>query len=334
MFTIGYGGLYPKSVYANSLVVIQSFLGLFTSTLVVTLSVAKFSRPTKLRKRIIFSKVAVLNHVGYFTKQDIFNDISSRGQQSAIPPQPFKDSVPMFLMFRFVNTRKTQFISTRLRLLMVEWRSDEDRMEHEKKTNEHANEVVKQQEKRRRRKNQGFISHYIESSTGMKPNHERTQSSIINVSEEAELYISNDEETPTESSALSSFFRKKEKKVGVFPVVSELYFQLNNQTGKCMDIDLSAPLLCLPFTVVHPITMDSPLYPYLTDPHARNGSNTEIIACFDAVDEATSGNVQARYSYTMNDIILDHEFAPCVFRDKDLLEIDYDALNAIRPVKL
>ena len=44
-------GLYPKSIYANCLVVIQSFIGLFTSTIVVALSVAKFSRPTN--KKVI-----------------------------------------------------------------------------------------------------------------------------------------------------------------------------------------------------------------------------------------------------------------------------------------
>nr|CAG4716783.1 unnamed protein product [Naegleria fowleri] len=333
MFTIGYGGLYPKSIYANSLVVAQSFLGLFTSTIVVTLSVAKFSRPTKLRKRIFFSKNAVINHVGYFSTQEIYNDISQRGQVT-VPLQPFKDTLPMYLIFRFVNTRKTQFISTKFRLLLVEWKNEDERVEYEKSRTQHANEVLQKQEIRiRRNRKAGLVQQYIENSTGSRPL-QSDDYSVLNIAEDALLYQGSD--NVSETSALTSFWRKKSQRVGVYPVVHELYFQINNQTGKCMDIDLSAPLLCLPFTVVHPITSDSPLYPLLTSSEFNKTSrNTEIVACFEAVDEATSANVQARYSYTMNDILLDHEFTSCVFRnDKDELEIDYDALSSVRPIKL
>ncbi|KAG2378315.1 hypothetical protein C9374_008458 [Naegleria lovaniensis] len=332
MFTIGYGGLYPKSIYANSIVVVQSFLGLFTSTIVVTISVAKFSRPTKLRKRIFFSKNAVINHVGYFSTQEIYNEISQRGQVT-IPPQPFKDTLPMFLIFRFVNTRKTQFISTKFRLLLIEWKNEDERVEYEKSQTQHANELLQKQQVRvRKNRTAGLIQQYIETNTGNRPL-QNDDYNALHISEDAILYGGSNNNT-SETSPLTSFWRKKPQRVGVYPVVHELYFQINNQTGKCMDIDLSAPLLCLPFTVVHPITRDSPLYPLLTSEN-QTSRNTEIVACFEAVDEATSANVQARYSYTMNDILLDHEFTSCVFRnDQDELEIDFDSLSSVRPIKL
>ncbi|EFC46571.1 predicted protein [Naegleria gruberi] len=327
MFTIGYGGLYPKSIYANVLVVLQSFLGLFTSTIVVTLSVAKFSRPTKLRKRILFSKNAVINHIGYFSKQDIFNDVNQRAQQAIIPPQPFKETLPMYLIFRFINSRKTQFIATKLRLLFIEWKNEDERHEHERVNTNHAKRIMEHQNLDLKRSNVGVVQQFVELSSGMKPKIADSNETVV---EEAELYRNSEDQ---ETTALSTFWRRK-KRVGTYPVVSELYFQINNQAGKSMDIDLSTPLLCLPYTVVHFITIESPLYPYLVNGKLKTSKNTEIIACLEAVDEATSANVQARFSYTMNDVLLDHEFTSCVFRnDQDDLEIDYDSLSSVRPIK-
>jgi inward rectifier potassium channel len=58
--SIGYGVMYPKSIYANTIVTIESIVGLTGIAVMTGLSFARFSRPTA---RILFSKVAVItNH--------------------------------------------------------------------------------------------------------------------------------------------------------------------------------------------------------------------------------------------------------------------------------
>jgi inward rectifier potassium channel len=58
--SIGYGVMYPKTLYANVMVTIESIVGLTGIAVMTGLSFARFSRPTA---RILFSKVAVItNH--------------------------------------------------------------------------------------------------------------------------------------------------------------------------------------------------------------------------------------------------------------------------------
>jgi inward rectifier potassium channel len=57
MATIGYGGLAPRTLYANILVAIEAFLGVLSFALATGLFFAKFSRPTA---RVLFSRVAVV----------------------------------------------------------------------------------------------------------------------------------------------------------------------------------------------------------------------------------------------------------------------------------
>jgi len=57
MATIGYGAMYPKTLWAHTLVTIEAFVGLFAVALVTGLVFAKFSRPTA---RVVFSRNAVL----------------------------------------------------------------------------------------------------------------------------------------------------------------------------------------------------------------------------------------------------------------------------------
>jgi inward rectifier potassium channel len=58
--TIGYGNMYPRSVYANVLVVMEITLGVMFFALVTGIAFARFSRPTA---RILFSRVAVVAEV-------------------------------------------------------------------------------------------------------------------------------------------------------------------------------------------------------------------------------------------------------------------------------
>jgi inward rectifier potassium channel len=58
--TIGYGNMYPLSVYTNVLVVIEITCGILFFALVTGISFARFSRPTA---RVLFSNVAVIAQV-------------------------------------------------------------------------------------------------------------------------------------------------------------------------------------------------------------------------------------------------------------------------------
>ena len=58
--TIGYGNVYPVSIYANAIVVIEITLGILFFALTTGIVFARFSRPTA---RILFSKVAVIRDV-------------------------------------------------------------------------------------------------------------------------------------------------------------------------------------------------------------------------------------------------------------------------------
>ena len=58
--TIGYGNMYPVSVFANVLVVIEITCGILFFALITGISFARFSRPTA---RVLFSNVAVIGEV-------------------------------------------------------------------------------------------------------------------------------------------------------------------------------------------------------------------------------------------------------------------------------
>ena len=59
--TIGYGNMYPVSVLANVLVVVEISLGILFFALVTGIAFSRFSRPTA---RVLFSHVAVIADVG------------------------------------------------------------------------------------------------------------------------------------------------------------------------------------------------------------------------------------------------------------------------------
>jgi inward rectifier potassium channel len=59
--TIGYGNVYPVSLYVNILVVIEITLGVLFFALATGIAFARFSRPTA---RVLFSNVAVITDLG------------------------------------------------------------------------------------------------------------------------------------------------------------------------------------------------------------------------------------------------------------------------------
>lgn len=88
MASIGYGAMYPQSLYANIVVTFESILGLFWLTMATGLMFARFSRPTA---RVLFSNVAVV-----------------------VP----RDGVPT-LMFRAANQRGNQILEAQMRVMLI-----------------------------------------------------------------------------------------------------------------------------------------------------------------------------------------------------------------------
>lgn len=86
--SIGYGAMYPKTLYANTIVTIEAIAGLMGIALMTGLAFARFSRPTA---RVVFSRVAV------------------------ITPH---DGEPTF-MFRTANQRRNQIIEAQMRAYLM-----------------------------------------------------------------------------------------------------------------------------------------------------------------------------------------------------------------------
>lgn len=86
--TIGYGSMYPQTVYANAVVTVQSMIGLMSVAVATGLAFARFSRPTA---RVLFSNVAVV--------------------------APYND-VPT-LMLRTANKRRNQVLEAQIQLYLM-----------------------------------------------------------------------------------------------------------------------------------------------------------------------------------------------------------------------
>ncbi len=86
--SIGYGDMYPTTLYANSIVTIEAMVGLMGIAILTGLAFARFSRPTA---RVLFSHVAVI-----------------------VP----EDGVPM-LKFRTANQRRNQILEAQLRVYLM-----------------------------------------------------------------------------------------------------------------------------------------------------------------------------------------------------------------------
>ncbi|KAM3091533.1 ion channel [Phormidesmis sp. 146-12] len=86
--SIGYGAMYPKTVYSNSVVTVEAMFGLVGISVLTGLAFARFSKPTA---RVVFSRVAVIApHEG----------------------QPV-------LMFRTANKRRNQILEAQMRVYLM-----------------------------------------------------------------------------------------------------------------------------------------------------------------------------------------------------------------------
>jgi len=93
-------------------------------------------------------------------------------------------------------------------------------------------------------------------------------------------------------------------------VTHEMDFELNRQRGRNRSMGFSAPVLSIPWKIVHKIDEVSPLYEKsIDDIKAERG---EIIALLDGIDENTSENYQARWSYCGEEIRENQRFMQCL----------------------
>ncbi len=90
--------------------------------------------------------------------------------------------------------------------------------------------------------------------------------------------------------------------------------------------------LPLSWTIVHPITEDSPLFK-LT-PYDYANMRGEVIVYIKAFDDMFSNTVAARFSYIFKEIIVGAKFAPMYFRSEEgnRTILDFDKLNQFNKV--
>lgn len=109
----------------------------------------------------------------------------------------------------------------------------------------------------------------------------------------------------------------------------EIDFELNQMRGRVRSMSMSIPLLCLPWTIIHKIDGRSPFWKVSNE--EAKARHFEIICVLDGIDEATSENYQARYSYCVaeGEIREDHEFEPIVFLDERAgkFSVDFDMIS-------
>lgn len=87
--SIGYGALYPQTLYANAVVTIEALVGLLGFAVVTGLAFARFSQSTA---RVLFSRFAVVTH---------YNGIPT-------------------LMFRTANQRGNQIVEAQMRVYLLQ----------------------------------------------------------------------------------------------------------------------------------------------------------------------------------------------------------------------
>eukprot|EP01103_Thecamoeba_quadrilineata_P011710 TRINITY_DN2849_c0_g1_i2.p1 TRINITY_DN2849_c0_g1~~TRINITY_DN2849_c0_g1_i2.p1 ORF type:complete len:260 (-),score=35.12 TRINITY_DN2849_c0_g1_i2:81-860(-) len=114
-------------------------------------------------------------------------------------------------------------------------------------------------------------------------------------------------------------------------VISELNFELNRQIGRVRSVNLSAPLLPLPWLVVHPMDRSSPLYGYTSQKLAE--MRCEIIPVMEGISEAVSDSFQARYSYIANEITWNAKYNPIISTTPNgKYVVDFSKFHDIVPV--
>ncbi len=105
------------------------------------------------------------------------------------------------------------------------------------------------------------------------------------------------------------------------------FFQLEMEFSKIN-------LLTLSWTLVHPITEDSPLYKLTPDDYAN--IQGEVLVFIKAFDDMFSNTVVARTSYTFKEFIVGAKFIPMYHRsgENDSTILDFDKLDTYNTVDI
>jgi len=119
-------------------------------------------------------------------------------------------------------------------------------------------------------------------------------------------------------------------------ITYEMDYEINRQRGRNRSMSLSAPVLSIPWKIVHKIDEVSPLYgKTIEDIKAERG---EVITLLDGIDENTSENFQARWSYCGEEIKEDHRFLQCMVYAKhggrDRLHCDLELFSSTIPCRM
>jgi inward rectifier potassium channel len=102
-----------------------------------------------------------------------------------------------------------------------------------------------------------------------------------------------------------------------------------------LDLELKmVNALTISWTIVHPITADSPLYNFTESDFAN--SKGELIVFLKAFDDVFSSTVIARSSYTMQELVYGTKFVPMFHRDheKDTTVLDINKLSLFEKIIL
>jgi inward rectifier potassium channel len=110
-------------------------------------------------------------------------------------------------------------------------------------------------------------------------------------------------------------------------VLSNKFYALDLEMSKINTLTLS-------WTLVHPITEDSPLYNYSEKEFAENKG--EILVIVRAFDDMFSTMVTTRTSYIFNEVVYGAKYIQMFNRDLNnhKTELDFDKLNSIERVSL
>jgi inward rectifier potassium channel len=91
------------------------------------------------------------------------------------------------------------------------------------------------------------------------------------------------------------------------------------------------PSFLLPWTLMHPIDEQSPLYGFSAESLAS--SQTQLIVTLSGVDETVSKNVHARHTYGTNYILLNHQFVDIIhITDERNRYIDFSHFHRVVPI--
>ena len=91
----------------------------------------------------------------------------------------------------------------------------------------------------------------------------------------------------------------------------------------------NSPLFYLTWTVIHPIDSNSPLHGWTPD--RMREDNTEIMVSLSGMDETFSQTINARISYTSEEILKGHRFKDMVERGPDgMVHIDLSQIHEVQ----